>query len=470
QKIYTLNDDKNEFEYKNEMEIGNDTEYEIENKSVTQIEAETQTETDTDLEVINENVREEGIANEKKRKSSNSFKEKLKIVLLDNDYNVYLIEFFFKTVLRIIPFFKINKRGKHLKINSSTIIYNLKIILSFLRSFKNVILSMKNNFYIFIYYFFIKGYISLLLLNAHRALKYFKKVFVLIIFFFGNPVNSINSHPFLIYVTYILYVLTILSKLNMANFFGHIIKKEKKEFLNDTPKKACSGGGYNDPRYNDNCKNSDDSSNDDNNNNNGNSNNNNNNNNNNKSNNNNSNNTNSDDEETYNGDERKNDKLCSNKKTCSNNTWMKQKYEIWMHLEIIRTIKRNYVRFNNNIYLVPLNYLFINMKKLFKKYANEKELQKLANMDDNGVVDNYLKKKNKINTIKKEKYDDTSSLREFNINDKLEDRNLFININNNFVSLYPTAKNVKVPKIYLKGDIDKSFLSTTDLDKKNNLH
>ncbi|SBT76500.1 conserved Plasmodium protein, unknown function [Plasmodium ovale] len=435
-----INDDtdeanENSCEFRQDVtKSDSETECESENKTEIEYEAETQTETETDIEGGSNRNAKEDMTRENGKKLPRNFRERIKIILLDNDYNFYLIEFFFKIVLRIIPFFKLkNKNANAIK---STIIYNVKIILSSLKSFKNVILSMKNNFYVFIYYFFIKGYISLILLNVHRALKHFKKVFVLIVFFFGNPINSLNNHPFLIYVTYILYVLTLLSKLNLVNFYEHIIKKEKREINDDGQQKTCKHYSNNVGDNNSNINN-DNSSNCD---------------------------------EVERGQEMKSSTFFSEDKSCTNNVWLKQKYEVLMHLEIIRTIKRKYVKFNNNIYLVPLNYFFINMKKLFKKYLEEKRFQKFGDVDDNDVLDKNLKKKNKKNEMKKEKNYDNSTGKEININDKLEDKNLLINMNNNFVALYPTSKNVNVPKVYLRGDIDKSFISSADFEKKANSH
>ncbi|GAW80372.1 hypothetical protein, conserved [Plasmodium gonderi] len=441
---YTPSDNDNTddyaYGYSNETKTDNDeTECETENKTETENEAETQTETDSDLNEINKNAKEAAVEYEKC--SSSNVKEKVKIILLDNDYNVYLIEFFFKIVLRIIPFFK-QKKNKYISTSKSTIIYNLKIILNFLRSFQNIILSMKNNFYVFIYYFFIKGYTSLILLNTHRALKCFKKVFVLIIFSFGNPTSSENSHPFLVYVTYILYVLTVLSKLNIVNFHEHVMKKEKNIFTHDSIEKGktyqCdnNNNGENAGNYSQQNKQKKQM------------------------------------HPEEQGEERKNNTPLSEDNFMSNNMWLKQKYEVWMYLEIIRSIKTNYVNFNNNIYLVPLNYLFINMKKLFKKHTEEEiRVDKFGKTDDNDEVDKNLKKKNKINSSKKEKYYDNSTLRETILNDKLQDNNLLININNRFISLYPTVKNVKVPKVYLKGvgdDVSKTLFSTTDFEKRTN--
>ncbi|CAA9987585.1 conserved Plasmodium protein, unknown function [Plasmodium knowlesi strain H] len=436
---YALSDSPNidEYEYgcRNEAETGNDeTEYESENKRETENEAETQTETDTDFDGVNKNAKEHAVF-EREEGSIGNMKENIKMILLDNDYNVYLIEFFFKIVLRIIPFFKQKKKNKNPSSEKSTIIYNVKIILNFFRSFQNVILSMRNNFHVFIYYFFIKGYISLILLNTHRALKCFKKVFVLIVFFFGNPINSLNSHPFLVYVTYILYVLTVLSKLNVVNFHEQV-KQEEKKMIKD------GANGKRPTIQSDSIKNDEQSG--------------------------------SHPRKKKESAEQKEERGEKNMSLGEDNAppsnaWLKQKYEVWMYLEIIRTIKRNYVKFNNNIYLVPLNYLFINMKKLFKEYLDElKRVQNFQKTDDKDKIDKSLKRK-KTSLPKKEKLEDNSILKEINLNDKLEDKSFLININNSFVSLYPTVKNVKVPKAYLKGDIDKSFPSTEDFMKRTNM-
>ncbi|CRG99520.1 conserved Plasmodium protein, unknown function [Plasmodium relictum] len=404
EKLGDENENRNEYEYEkiHEIEAENETDYEIDTEADTETYTETGTETDTEIEnrKENENIDETYFDNEES--SFSNFKDQIKIILLDNYYNLYLIEFFLKIALRIIPFYNIRNKNKQLNVHKSSIIYNLKIIVSFLISFKNIILSMKNNFYVFIYYFFIKGYISLILLNVHRAFKYFKKIFLLIIFFFGNPIFSLNYHPFLIYVTYILYVLTILLKLNMVNFYENVNKREKK-MIDGNNENICV------------------------------------------------------DDNNIEG--LNNDQLHSNEKINSDNVWLKQKYEIWMYLEIIRKIKRNYIKFNNNIYLVPLNYSFINMKKIFKKHTEEKLVGKYGNINNNKIEKNFNKKKN--NNI--------FLLRELNINDKPIDKNLPININNNFVSLYPTVKNVKVPRVYLIGNINKSFLLSSDYEKEKNL-
>ncbi|CRG96856.1 conserved Plasmodium protein, unknown function [Plasmodium gallinaceum] len=398
------NENETKDKYESIYEIETDvSEYEMESETDTEMETETDTNVETENRSKNENINYTYFINEES--SFNHFKDQMKIILLDNYHNIYLIEFFLKIVLRIIPFYNIKNKNKHINVLKSSIIYNSKIIISFLISFKNIILSMKNNFYVFIYYFFVNGYISLILLDVHRAFKYFKKMFLLIIFFFGNPIFSLNYHPFLIYVTYILYVLTILSKLNLINFYKNL--KEKK-MIDESYEKI----------------------------------------------------------NIYdNNNERIKDQLHYNKKIDSNNVWMKQKYEIWMYLEIIRKIKRNYTKFNNNIYLVPLNYSFINMKKIFRKYIEEK-VENFGNINVYEIKKNFVKKK--INNIKKKKNNDNFFLlKEMNINDKLIDKNLPININNNFVALYPTVKNVKVPRIYLVEDIFKS-LSSSDFEKKKN--
>ncbi|CAG9480722.1 unnamed protein product [Plasmodium vivax] len=436
---YAPSDNPNidEYEYgcRHEAETGNEeTEYETENKRETENEAETQTETDTDLEGVNKNAKEHAVF-QREGGSVGNMKERVKMILLDNDYNVYLIQFFFKIVLRIIPFFKQKRKNKHPSSAKSTIIYNVKIILNLFRSFQNVILSMKNNFYVFIYYFFIKGYISLILLNTHRALKCFKKVFVLVVFFFGNPINSLNSHPFLVYVTYILYVLTVLSKLNVVNFHEQSTQEGNKIVADDTHEKRHPGqsDGINNGEQSGSHQ--------------------------------------REKKEPAEQNEERGEKSISLGEDSAppSNPWLKQKYEVWMYLEIIRTIKRNYVKFNNNIYLVPLNYLFINMKKLFKKYSDEeKRTHKIHKTDDKDEVDKNLKRK-KTSVPKKEKLEDNSLLKEINLNEKMEDKSLLININNSFVSLYPTVKNVRVPKVYLKGDIDKSFPSSADFAKRTNV-
>ncbi|EUD68130.1 hypothetical protein C922_01742 [Plasmodium inui San Antonio 1] len=430
------NIDKYRYGCRKEAETGNDeTEYETENKRETENEAETETETDSDVDGVNKYAKEHAIF-EREEGSIGNMKEKVKMILLDNDYNVYLIEFFFKIVLRIIPFFKQKKKNKNPSSAKSTIIYNVKIILNFFRSFQNIILSMRNNFYVFIYYFFIKGYISLILLNTHRALKCFKKVFVLVVFFFGNPINSLNSHPFLVYVTYILYVLTVLSKLNVVNFHEQVTQEGKRIIRDDADEKSPTD-------QSDSINNEEKSG--------------------------------SHPQEKNEGAEQ-NEEMgeesmpLGEDNAAATNAWLKQKYEVWMYLEIIRTIKRNYVKFNNNIYLVPLNYLFINMKKLFKKYSDElKRVHKLQKTDDKDEMDKKLKRK-KTSLPKKEKLEDNSILKEINLGDRLEDKSLLININNSFVSLYPTVKNVRVPKVYLKGgSIDKSFPSTADFVKRTNV-
>ncbi|SBS95692.1 conserved Plasmodium protein, unknown function, partial [Plasmodium ovale curtisi] len=437
----------------------------VENKVNTEWEIETQSGSETYLETENNKNLKEDIIDKNEKPTPNKYKQNIKIVLLDNDYNIYIIEFFFKLILRIIPFFKLKDKHKDQNVMlKSTIIYNIKIILASLTSFKNIILSMKNNFYMFIYYFFTKGYISLILLNVNSAIKNFKKVFALIIFFFGNPIDSINTHPFLIYVTYILYVLTILSKLNLTNFFEDANKNETEIFSEDILKKVFPCDSYSADNNSTGCDNTKRE---------------------------NMNHTSSDNnsyqndgtkendidisatknvgdnnnyEKLESGKEKKIKKKYTDDKKYINNVWMKQKYEIWMYLEIIRTIKRNYIKFNNNIYLVPLNYFFINLKKKLKKYLDEKEnhiFDKACNNDDK---DNNLKKSVDPNTIKKKKNDDKYATKEISINNRIKDKNMLININNNFIALYPNCENVNVPKLYIKGEINKSVPSMENID------
>ncbi|SCO61247.1 conserved Plasmodium protein, unknown function [Plasmodium berghei] len=465
--INSYNNKDSIHEYFNFCDTGNEIEFESENKIHTECEIETQSGSERYLEIENNKNLKEDIIDKSEKLTPNNYKQTIKIVLLDNDYNIYIIEFFFKLILRIIPFFKLKDKHKDKNVMlKSTIIYNIKIILASLTSFKNIILSMKNNFYIFIYYFFIKGYISLILLNVNSAIKNFKKVFALIVFFFGNPINSINTHPFLIYVTYILYVLTILSKLNLINFFEDVHKNGTEIFSEDIIKKVFPCENYsadNNSTVYDNTKREDM-------------------------------NHNSSDNNSYKndrgkendinisatqnvGDNNNYEKLESNKekkikkkntdeKKYINNIWMKQKYEIWMYLEIIRTIKRNYIKFNNNIYLVPLNYFFINLKKNLKKYLDEKAnhiFDKACNNNDK-AKDNNFKKYVDINTIKKKKNDDKYTTKEISINNRIKDKNMLININNNFIALYPNCEHVNIPKLYIKGEINKSVPSIENID------
>ncbi|SCN59903.1 conserved Plasmodium protein, unknown function [Plasmodium chabaudi chabaudi] len=465
--INSYNNKDNIHEYCNFGETGNEIEFESENKTHSECEIETQSGSETYLETENNKNLKEDIIDKNEKSTPNKYKQNIKIVLLDNDYNIYIIEFFFKLILRIIPFFKLKDKHKDQNVMlKSTIIYNIKIILASLTSFKNIILSMKNNFYMFIYYFFIKGYISLILLNVNSAIKNFKKVFALIVFFFGNPIDSINTHPFLIYVTYILYVLTILSKLNLTNFFEDVHKNETEIFSEDILKKVFPCDSYSGDNNSTGCDNTKRE---------------------------NMNHTSSDNnsyqndrtkendinistpknvgennnyEKVESSKEKKNKKKNTNDKKYINNVWMKQKYEIWMYLEIIRTIKRNYIKFNNNIYLVPLNYFFINLKKNLKKYLDEKEnniFDKACNNDDK-VKDNNLKKSGDPNIIKKKKNDDKYTTKEISINNRIKDKNMLININNNFIALYPNCENVSIPKLYIKGEINKSVPSMENID------
>lgn len=169
-------------------------------------------------------------------------------------------------------------------------------------------------------------------------------------------------------------------------------------------------------------------------------------------------------------EDKENDSLFSEDDITSiNNIWLKQKYEIWMLLEILRSIKNNYIKFNNNIYLVPLNYLFINIKKLLKQCIQEKKKIKTTDNVNNhyNKEKHFRKNSNGMDFIKKDENVVNSFLMNtVNLKDKIPDENLLININNSYLALYPTTENVNVPEVHINEDIDKSFLYYSEREKE----